>query len=286
MTMHARELLNHLQDVMPSGATASARWLNDKGYSRATLSGYVHRGHLRRLAQGVYLRPEGGEEKAGQPPTHLLPWTALVLSLQNLLHEKVWPGGITALSLTGQSHYLSLGARPRILLYGPNLPSWVTRVETDAALVLRRANLFKDPSIGLQTVDPVARRIHAPRRTWQLTVSGPERAFFELLDELPHEESFHNADMIFEGLTMLRPRLITDLLACCRSVKVKRLYRVYVDRHPHPWVRHVDVDRIDFGSGKRSLVPGGRFDARHGMTLPPEFVGHHAEEGQDDSQGL
>ena len=34
---------------------------------------------------------------------------------------------------------------------------------------------------------------------WPLTVSAPERAVLELLDELPDRESLHQVDVLFEG---------------------------------------------------------------------------------------
>ena len=55
---------------------------------------------------------------------------------------------------------------------------------------------------------------------------GDRRAvFLELLDELPRRETFHQADMLMEGLPNLSPRRLQKLLPDCRSVKVKRLLR-------------------------------------------------------------
>ena len=53
----------------------------------------------------------------------------------------------------------------------------------------------------------------------------------ELLDELPERETFHQVDMLMEGLTNLSPRRLQKLLADCRSVKVKRLFFFFADRH-------------------------------------------------------
>ena len=41
---------------------------------------------------------------------------------------------------------------------------------------------------------------------WPLALSSPERAILELLDELPRHESFHQADVLMEGLANLSPR--------------------------------------------------------------------------------
>jgi len=41
---------------------------------------------------------------------------------------------------------------------------------------------------------------------WPLVMSSSERAILELLDEVPERETFHQADMLFEGLRNLSPR--------------------------------------------------------------------------------
>jgi len=47
---------------------------------------------------------------------------------------------------------------------------------------------------------------------WPLTLSSPERAVLELMDELPKRESFHQVDMLMEGLTSLNQILNSDRL--------------------------------------------------------------------------
>jgi hypothetical protein len=36
----------------------------------------------------------------------------------------------------------------------------------------------------------------------------------------------------------------------------------------HAWVRKVDLSKVDFGKGKRTLVKGGRFDPKYKITVP------------------
>ena len=57
-----------------------------------------------------------------------------------------------------------------------------------------------------------------------LTVSMPERALLEPLDELPQHESFDQVDVLMENLSDLAPKRLQKLLVRCRSVKVKRLF--------------------------------------------------------------
>ena len=104
-------------------------------------------------------------------------------------------------------------------------------------------------------------------------LSTPERAILELLDELPDKETFHQADMLMEGLSTLSPARLQTLLNDCRSIKVKRLFFFFAGRHRHAWLKRLDKRAIDLGSGKRMLVKGGRFDAQHQITVPESLDG-------------
>jgi Transcriptional regulator, AbiEi antitoxin, Type IV TA system len=94
----------------------------------------------------------------------------------------------------------------------------------------------------------------------------PQRCFGELAGA-----SFHQVDVVMEGLANLRPQLLEKLLRECKSVKVKRLFLWYADRHGHAWFKHLDQSSVDLGKGKRQLVPQGHFDARYQITLPMEL---------------
>jgi hypothetical protein len=103
---------------------------------------------------------------------------------------------------------------------------------------------------------------------WPLTLSSPERAILELLDEIPQRETFHQTDMLIEGLRILSPRRLHKLLVDCRSVKVKRLFLWFAERHDHAWLKQLDRNDIDLGHGKRMLVRGGRLDPKFNITVP------------------
>ena len=103
---------------------------------------------------------------------------------------------------------------------------------------------------------------------WPLVLSTPERAVLELLDELPKRESFHQADMLMQSLSNLSPRRMQMLLAECRSVKVKRLFFFFADRHRHAWLKRLDKDAVDLGEGKRMLVKGGKLNKPYQITVP------------------
>lgn len=73
---------------------------------------------------------------------------------------------------------------------------------------------------------------------WPLTLSRPERAIFELLDEIPNHETFEQVDALFGGLSNLRPARLQKLLNDCASVKVKQFF-FFADRHKHPWLKRL-----------------------------------------------
>ena len=108
---------------------------------------------------------------------------------------------------------------------------------------------------------------------WPLVASSSERAILELLDEVPERETFHQADMLFEGLRNLSPRKLQPLLEACRSVKVKRLFLWFAERHQPQWLSAVDRDGIDLGKGKRMLVRGGKLDPKFNITVPESLNG-------------
>jgi hypothetical protein len=51
-------------------------------------------------------------------------------------------------------------------------------------------------------------------------------------------------------------------------VKVKRLFLWFAERHHHAWLKSLDREGIDLGSGKRMIVRGGKLDTQYNITVP------------------
>ena len=250
-----------------------ASWLDRHGYGTSLRSKYVAAGWLEKPASRVFRRPGGRLE-----------WQQVVISLQTILDHPLIVGGRTALELQGFSHYLSRAIR-EVHLYGLKAPpTWLDKLKLEAR--------FKYHNIGrLFRNDPITRGIGALKwnvessssdsitpiswgtSEWPLTLSTPERAILELLDELPKNESFHEADMLMEGLSNLRPRRLQRLLTDCKSVKVKRLFFFFAERHHHTWLKQLDRTPIDLGKGKRLIQPGGKLDKAFQITVPEDLIG-------------
>jgi hypothetical protein len=274
---HAK--LNLLQRSLPDGLVADAAWLEKKGYSGALRKKYVAHGWLDLVARGVYRRPTPDlAQQAGKE----LPWESVVISLQTLLKAQFVVGGRTALELQGFSHYLSAAPQREVHLYGTGRhPGWVLKLNLDSRFIFHNANrLFPNDvvlDVDNEATDPLVRCSYVRQRwgkwDWPLVTSSTERAILELLDEVPERETFHQADMLFEGLRNLSPRKLQPLLQACRSVKVKRLFLWFAERHQPPWRKALDCGGIDLGKGKRMLVKGGKLDPKFNITVPESLNG-------------
>jgi Transcriptional regulator, AbiEi antitoxin, Type IV TA system/Transcriptional regulator, AbiEi antitoxin N-terminal domain len=277
MTEQNRGKVNKLEQRLPEGLLVDSAWMTRNGYATNLRSHYVKAGWLAQPARRVYRRPRG-----------TLSWQQIVISLQTLLGHDLAVGGRTAIALHGFTHYLE-AATSTVYLYGPAPPpTWVEGLEADVTFHYRKdERLFKTLRVSTAPHTLDADPHGQPQRTdglvttpwgqwnWPLTISTPERAILEFLDELPDTETFHQADVLMEGLSTLSPARLQTLLADCHSVKVKRLFFFFAERHGHAWVKRLDRQSIDFGSGKRMLVKGGRYDPRYRITVPKDLDGQH-----------
>lgn len=261
--------LKKLLDAVPAGYLVDAAWLVSQGIAYESFRDYVKRGWLERIARGVFRRPVPNMQA-----TNSIDWKTCILSMQHIMGHDLHVGSTTALGEQGHAHYLRLGESAPVWVYGDKVPSWLIKLPTDAPINIRTRSLFTDPKLGV-----IEGKTTGLPWDWGLTMSTPERAILEAMDELPHHESFHTLDMVFESLTTLRPRLISDLLQACRKIKVKRLFFVFSDRHDHPWRKRIDPQAFDLGSGDRALVQGGKIHPRYRIMVPEEFVKPEAENG-------
>lgn len=271
--------LNQLQRELPEGLVVDSAWLTARGYSAQLCRKYVTNGWLERLTHGVYRKP-GGK----------LLWEHIVISMQTLLMKPLLVGGGTALTLQGVSHYLRREEKD-VHLYGPEAaPNWLNKLPLQIKFLYHNSGTlfcnepihFGGTGLGWNLKDSSPDRSETPQIgslrvmpwgqwDWPLTLSTPERAILEMLDGLPTHESFDQADKIMEGLTTLSPRRLQKLLLDCKSIKVKRLFFFFADRHNHPWRKHLNKEVINLGTGKRMLVPGGRLDPNYLITVPEEL---------------
>jgi hypothetical protein len=272
--------VNRLEHELPEGLVVDGAWLGRKGYASNLRAYYVKNGWLQQPARSVYRRARG-----------TLSWQQVVISLQTILeYSPLLVGGRTALDLQGFAHYLPQSTS-EVHLYGSKAPpAWVHKLGLEQRFVYHNdRTLFRNQpihfgltSVALDVTSGRARDLTKLQGVdvnfvpwgqwdWPLALSTPERAILELLDELPARESFHQVDKLMEGLSSLSPRKLQKLLRDCASVKVKRLFFFFADRHKHSWLKRLDRSQVDLGSGKRMLVRGGRLDAAYQITVPEDL---------------
>ena len=285
MRYQRRTRLNRLHRLLPEGLLADAAWFTSMGYPSSLRSRYLASGWLEPVTRGLFRRPlhRPGLEEAAAP----LRWPQVVISLQLVLERPIVVGGRTALELDGFGHYASRDGPREIHLYGDeSAPGWLGKLPIEVAFVFHNARkLFRAEPIadGLKALKGVMASdvpshfatIHGSLTwrffadgDWPMVLSTPERAILELLDELPNRETFHQVDVLMEGLVNLSPKRMSRLLRECRSVKVKRLFLWFAERHGHAWLGRLDRKGIDLGSGKRMLVTGGKLDPKYQISVP------------------
>jgi len=273
MNGHRESKLKSLIQSIPSGFLVDTGWLAQHAISRQSVSGYVKQGWLERVASGVYRRPFGASASSDAAGS----WKIPLLSAQQLMGYAFHVGGTSALSLHGHTHYLSLGREQPINLYGADIPSWLLKLPVEGGFIRHGTTLLGESNDGIENTafnlaDSNDAELTLSPWRWPIRMSAPERAILEALDELPSRESFHTLDVAFEGLVNLRPKLLTSLLTQCRSVKVKRLFFVYADRHAHAWLKHVDKEAVDLGQGDRALASGDRLHPVYRIMVPAELI--------------
>ncbi len=255
-----KEQSEMLERWLPHGLIASKKWLLEQGFSRHTLDNHVKSGQLVAVTSGVY-------SKANV----LLTWQGVVCSLQRMMAVPVLVGGVTALELLGLGHYLSVSAKKTVHLYSQvKAPSWLNRLPLEVEFVWHTSMAAWDELAA----DEKLVVTHLWREDLPvLLLSATERAYLELLADVPEKVSFEHADEIMQGLTSLSPRRLQFLLEHCQSVKVSRLFFWLAERHGYAWLNKLNAERVNFGAGKRVLCKGGKLDGKYQITVPAHMHG-------------
>lgn len=233
----------------PSGKVATLRWLSSLGVDRRLADKYVQSGWLERLGHGAYKR-------AGAT----VDWAGAVHALQTQVGLAAHPGGITAVELRGYTHHLAFGAREVVLFGHPGtkLPAWFEAHSWSRPVTLVTTGVFPGTEKNTSTL---------PVGEVDLEVATLERAALEMMYLVPKRQSYEEAFQVMESLTSLRPQVVQQLLEGCTSVKTKRLFMHAAERANHSWLKRLDLSKVDFGSGRRTIHAGGRLDKKYDLVV-------------------
>ncbi|MFN3234111.1 MAG: type IV toxin-antitoxin system AbiEi family antitoxin domain-containing protein [Gammaproteobacteria bacterium] len=249
--------LNYLLKHWPKGTIAVQNALNQQGIYRQLADSYVKHHWLMRLAPGVYAR-EGDE---------IRPEGALY-ALQQHLQLPIHIGGRSALERLGFAHFVPMQAKEPLYLFqhpqvGMTLPKWFKKMfSKNASIYVTHKKLFSsylsDTLIG-----------HAIGE-YHVKMSCVERAILETLALVPEEISLSQTKLLFEGLHSCRSDVFQYLLEHCTSVKVKRLFLLFSEHERHNWFKYLNLEKINFGKGKRVISGGGVYYPKHELSLPED----------------
>jgi hypothetical protein len=230
VTTTKRSKLNSLLSRVPSGTPLTSEDLAREGVSADLAVHYVRAGWLKRLARGVFARPDA--------PLQRDPSLMLLQRQIPGLHV----GGKTALDWHGVRHYVS--QEPKLHLYGlksVKLPEWFTN---SFAADYHRKQLFSSDATHMKQVGPFENRPNGPN------VSAPERAFLELLSEVGVRQPLAEARELAESTYGLRASVLGDLLRDCTNVKTVRLCLQLGRELSLPWAKKLDPAALPIGSGR------------------------------------
>ena len=244
--------INRLLSSQPAGIVMTSSWLVNQGYSHDLQKRYRKSQWLDSIGTGALVRH-------GETVDYL----GAVYALQSQLKLSVHPAAKTALSLLGKSHYLELSTK-NIRLFGSeseSLPQWFKKFDWGASLNYKPTS-FLPAELGL---------VEYEHKGFKVKLSSPARAILECLYLAPKNQPLLEAYELMEGLNNLRPVLVQKLLSQCTSVKVKRLFLYMASKAHHEWVNFLDLDNIDLGKGKRSIVSDGIYVSKYQITVPKEL---------------
>ncbi len=253
MSSHNKTKINKLMQEWPKNTVAVYPWLKRHGVYRQLADRYVKSGWIERVGRGAFKKT--GDEAE---------WTGGIYTLQTQLGLSVHPAGKTALQLQGKAHYLPANFKQaKVVLFGSRnerLPVWFSDYKWELKIRYVMTGLFgKEDKLGFSKYDA---------GDFEIKISSPERAILELCYDIPSQENFDELDKIIEALGTLRPGLVQELLENCNSVKSKRLFMYYAERHEHTWLKKIDLAKVDFGKGKRTLCKNGRYDNKYKIVVP------------------
>jgi hypothetical protein len=228
--------------------------LASEGYPYELQQRYRKGGWLQSIGKGAMVR--SGDS---------LVLSGAIVALQKQANINIHIGGRSALELLGVAHYLQVNSIEMTLFIENKslLPLWFANNLWDRIPSIYGVSLFKESGTGLTEF-----------QDGELTmkISGVARAMMECLSLCPNQFSLTEAYELMEGLTTLRPVQVQELLEQCKSVKVKRLFLYFAERAGHRWFQYLDIEKIDTGSGLRSLVHGGMYVSKYQLVLPKKLV--------------
>ena len=244
--------INQLIKDWPKGTIKTVKELNELGYTSQLLKIYSNSKWIELYGRGMY-------KLHGDTVT----WEGILCGMQRKSKTTLHAGGKTALTLKGYGHYLHT-EKNKIYLFSDSTENFNAWLKKNDQLLLKRNEVFdysnKNYFINYNTGN------------FEILISSPELAIMEMLYLVPLEQSFDEAFKIMEGLTTLRSKVCQGLLETSKSFKVKRLFLYMAEKNRHSWLKELNLEKVNLGSGKREIVKNGTLDKKYHITVPRDYA--------------
>ena len=245
--------INQLLQKLPEGAVILSSWLVKEGYSRDLQQRYKRSNWLDSIGDGAMKRTGESIDIYGA-----------LYALQFQAKKTIHIGGRSSLVLQGFSHFIGMQQEETIMFTsrGINIPLWFLNYKWDSKPLVFYSSMLP-PETGL---------IDFKVNSFSIKISGLARAMMECLELAPTRFDLTEAYQLMEGLSLLKPDLVQQLLEQCNSVKVKRLFLFFAEKAGHAWFHYLHPEQINLGTGKRSLVKDGVWNAKYLITIPESLA--------------
>ena len=226
-------------------------WQQANGIGSDLRKAYKESGWIKAIASGAYTRFDDTAD-----------WQGALFAMQTQLQLPIHAAALTAIELKGRAHFIPQVDKHPVYLFArrdARVPKWKRALPDAERLQVVQTEIFaKAEDTGLSKFSC---------GDFSITISALERAMMEFLYLVPKVHSTDHARKIMGSLTTLRPRVVQELLENCNSVKIKRLFLALAEEIDHRWLVQIDKERLDLGSGKRTIDPGGTYNSTYQITI-------------------
>lgn len=249
MNTENQSKINQLLSSQPAGTIMQSFWLKEQGYSFELQKRYKKSRWLEAIGTGALKRANDKVTYEGA-----------IYALQKQSKLSIHPAGKTALALLGLAHFIEFTSS-NVVLFGSkneNLPTWFKNYDWGTTINYHKTTFL-----------PAEKFLQEKEfKNFSIKISSAPRAIMECLYLVPDEQDLMECFHFMESMNNVRPGVVQDLLENCKSIKVKRLFLYLADKVNHEWFKKLEIEKIDLGNGKRSIVRKGVYNSKYKITVP------------------
>ncbi len=246
MSKHVRKKINTLLLEWQKGEIKTASYLNNNNYSAVLLNKYKKSHIISSIGKGAY--------KLYNDRVY---WYSAINAIHFQLNKNLHLGSKTALNMFGITHFVEKDIST-VVMYVKNdtVPKWFLKYKWKIDIQISYKNIFSKNYLKIINY-----------KNYDIQVAVPEQAIMEMINDIIIKYTSKEIEQVFENLTMLRPKIIQDLLENCRSVKTKRVFLYFADKFNYKWNNKINRQKITLGYGKRQIVKNGRYIKKYNIVI-------------------